>query len=901
MAAANPNRGRPSDREATRNAIIDAARRVAARDGMAEVSLSRVAAEADFAPGVVYGHFRSKNELLLSVVANDLTAMASEMRETGWPEDHAESEVQPALPLEEPIALPNSIAEVPAEMEPARKEHAEPFAGNAGLSAVARALSAADEEEITHIAEAEAEAEAETVLPEDDVEAFDADETVAEIADEPTPINEPAVEQTAPVVEEAVERVLPEDDLEVFSNEYVQANSFAPPAAPMISNAIIEDTPAPVAKVGFDAVFPEDDLDPFGNDAAPAHVFGRRHTDHVDVPVVENKKPVAEQKIEETVVAPETVEQQPTEEPIFGHMEIVEPVEAAPVEEPAPALVEDPVLEAIDKDDENRGPDLAIQNMPAVQKKRQERTQLNDIINRLVMPDAPSAIGTTGAISRLDRRMSVFEKALADMEVRYGAIERDNDEAITAVADSVKTLTSRVEAGEKRALEITAELRGGVLDAATRLAAVEAIMASTKMGAGSTPAPRHDAPLPPDVLPPEIAFTPTPLAKPEPRFSEPKSNGNDFLSAARRSAAAAVPVEPIEEEKTGANRMRYLLGGGSVLVLVLAVGGYFISEHSNQVKHNSVAHVRHVVARVAVAAPKVAMPSASATQTPAPAAQIPAQTVQASPAPAPVAPAAVNAPVAVPAPEAVKAPRASHKHKAHAAPKHIATAHVAAVHVSPVQAPVQPAQTETAPLDHLTALARAGNAQAQTIVGLQYVDNGDDAASKTAAAHWLREAAQKGEPIAQYRLGTLYQRGSGVPADTIEAMHWYEAAAKQGNVKAMYNLGLAYVQTAGAPKDYAQAAHWFTLAANLGFVDAQFNLAVLYERGAGVTQSLVDAYKWYAIAAAQGDGVSRERIAALGTQLNADDLAQAQHAAQAFKPSTPDRAVNIAPEMSDLN
>ncbi|HEY5238376.1 MAG TPA: TetR family transcriptional regulator, partial [Rhizomicrobium sp.] len=325
MAAANPNRGRPSDREATRNAIIDAARRVAARDGMAEVSLSRVAAEADFAPGVVYGHFRSKNELLLSVVANDLTAMASEMRETGWPEDRAESEVQPALPLEEPVVLPNSIAEVPAEPEPAPERNVEPFAGNTGLSAVARALSAADEEEITHV-----EPEAETALPEDDVEAFSADKTVAEIADEPTPMEEPVAELDVPVAEETVEPVLPEDDLEVFSSDYIQADSFAPPAP--LSNAIIEDVPAPVTKPGFDAVFPEDDLDPFGNDAAPAHIFGRRHTDRAEAPVVENKEPAAEQKVEEPVIAPETVEQQPAEEPIS------EPGEAAPVEEPAPAL-----------------------------------------------------------------------------------------------------------------------------------------------------------------------------------------------------------------------------------------------------------------------------------------------------------------------------------------------------------------------------------------------------------------------------------------------------------------------------------------------------------------------------------------------------------------------------------
>ncbi len=164
-------------------------------------------------------------------------------------------------------------------------------------------------------------------------------------------------------------------------------------------------------------------------------------------------------------------------------------------------------------DDRELTPDaseLAIQNMPAVQKKRQERTQLNDIINRLVMPDAPSAKGTSGSLARLDRRMSVFEKALADMEVRYNAIERDKADVVKVFSDDMKALTARVEAGEKRALEITSELRGGILDAKTRLAAVEAIMSSTKMG----PGPSLVSPVAPmDAEAPKVDFTPTPLSR----------------------------------------------------------------------------------------------------------------------------------------------------------------------------------------------------------------------------------------------------------------------------------------------------------------------------------------------------------------------------------------------------
>ncbi len=64
---------------ATRGAILEAARRVAARDG--ELSLRGVAAEAGFAPAALYGYFSGKDDLLLALAAEDLTHLARAMRE----------------------------------------------------------------------------------------------------------------------------------------------------------------------------------------------------------------------------------------------------------------------------------------------------------------------------------------------------------------------------------------------------------------------------------------------------------------------------------------------------------------------------------------------------------------------------------------------------------------------------------------------------------------------------------------------------------------------------------------------------------------------------------------------------------------------------------------------------
>ena len=76
-------RQRDVSRAASRTAILDAARRVAKREGARDLSLRGVAAEAGFAPAALYGYFRNKDELLLALATDDLTALARVMRGTG--------------------------------------------------------------------------------------------------------------------------------------------------------------------------------------------------------------------------------------------------------------------------------------------------------------------------------------------------------------------------------------------------------------------------------------------------------------------------------------------------------------------------------------------------------------------------------------------------------------------------------------------------------------------------------------------------------------------------------------------------------------------------------------------------------------------------------------------------
>jgi AcrR family transcriptional regulator len=60
---------------------MDAARRVAARDGARNLSLRGVAGEAGFAPAALYGYFTNKDELLLALAAEDLSTLSRAMRD----------------------------------------------------------------------------------------------------------------------------------------------------------------------------------------------------------------------------------------------------------------------------------------------------------------------------------------------------------------------------------------------------------------------------------------------------------------------------------------------------------------------------------------------------------------------------------------------------------------------------------------------------------------------------------------------------------------------------------------------------------------------------------------------------------------------------------------------------
>lgn len=535
------------------------------------------------------------------------------------------------------------------------------------------------------------------------------------------------------------------------------------------------------------------------------------------------------------------------------------------------------------------------------------------------LEDSVHRLEERGSDPGIDRRLMGIERAIS--EVR-GRIEEQDEPS--PLEENLKKVMARLEALEVSQREAAAEARKAAVEKQTLSDDLPAQLVAPLPPQPAAPPVQAFVPpfVPPPaaVAPPTAAafgplpgFEPPPFAAPpfaqapQPGFADPLPNYEmppeafaagaaeapptveSYLAAARRSARVAAQQETersaslgnlrwgaaAKVKETQAPRTRPLVVGLVALIAIAVIAGAILSRtasHSPQV----INLLPKPTATTPV--PSMATPVAPPSETP----------------PAPGLHSSTQEPGVAPAPLPVKP---------HAAPTGLAAAKPATqvAALPPQQLPpaaVQP--TGRAPLDRLTQAANSGNAKAELIVGLKYLDGDGVPANEAEAAKWLTKAAEAGEPVAEYRLGTLYERGRGVPADAAKAARWYQAAANLGSRKAMHNLAVAYAEGAGMKKDYTEASRWFLKAANLGLSDSQFNLAVLYERGLGVPQNLVDAFKWYAIAAAQGDAESKSRLTAISSQLDNEARGAAQHAADSFRPGQLDARANVAPTISDV-
>src|SRR3989338_3020925 len=77
----------------------------------------------------------------------------------------------------------------------------------------------------------------------------------------------------------------------------------------------------------------------------------------------------------------------------------------------------------------------------------------------------------------------------------------------------------------------------------------------------------------------------------------------------------------------------------------------------------------------------------------------------------------------------------------------------------------------------------------------------------------LLKKAKAGDARAQSNLGLMYYDGLVVPKDTAKALEWFQKAAAQGYAEAQYSLGVMYANGLGVPKNAAKAVEWYQKAA----------------------------------------------------------------------------------------
>ncbi len=124
MQTSPTDKDEPEDRSATRLAIVTAARAVAERDGVESLTLSKVAVEAGLPRGAVYRQFTRKEDLLMSIVSDDLASLARNMRGIDWQAGGETPESAIVVPLQraaepEPVAAPAEVADLAKDVSAA--------------------------------------------------------------------------------------------------------------------------------------------------------------------------------------------------------------------------------------------------------------------------------------------------------------------------------------------------------------------------------------------------------------------------------------------------------------------------------------------------------------------------------------------------------------------------------------------------------------------------------------------------------------------------------------------------------------------------------------------------------------------------------------------------------------
>jgi uncharacterized protein len=184
----------------------------------------------------------------------------------------------------------------------------------------------------------------------------------------------------------------------------------------------------------------------------------------------------------------------------------------------------------------------------------------------------------------------------------------------------------------------------------------------------------------------------------------------------------------------------------------------------------------------------------------------------------------------------------------------------------------------------LFALGLHGSAMA----GLTEGANAYNARNYALALKEIVPLARAGNADAEHLLGLMYYMGRGVPRDYKQAFSWHYKAAVQGKADAQYVIGAMYYTGNAVPQDQKLAVEWFRKAAEQGHPDAQHALGLMYRyHVAGMPQDFVLAYMLCNLAAANGHRNAIEQRASLVKQMTQEQIDEGQAMSRNWKPGTP--------------
>jgi TPR repeat protein len=177
---------------------------------------------------------------------------------------------------------------------------------------------------------------------------------------------------------------------------------------------------------------------------------------------------------------------------------------------------------------------------------------------------------------------------------------------------------------------------------------------------------------------------------------------------------------------------------------------------------------------------------------------------------------------------------------------------------------------------------------ASAMAGLTEGANAYNARNYALALKEVTPLAKAGNPDAQHLLGLMYYMGRGVQRDYKQALAWHRKAALQGKADAQYVVGAMYYTGNSVPQDQAAAVSWFRKAAEQGHAEAQHALGLMYRyHVAGMRQDVVLAYMLWNLAAASGNMNATEQRASIARQMTQEQIEEGQAMSRAWKVGTP--------------